>query len=380
MTHDLTSGNNYTFDQENRITGAAGYTYTYDADGNRVEKSNGTTGTLYWYMTPGIVAESDLSGNLQSEYVFFNGQRVARRDLPSGNIAYYFSDTLKTASVITDATGNIKSESDYYPWGGELQFANGDSNHYKFTGKERDNETQLDYFGARYYGNALGRFITPDWDAKPAAVPYAVFGDPQSLNLYTYVRNVPTTGIDADGHKDLLDLLKQGACSIGISSACDQPDPKQQQNDKQKLINAQDNARANPAFQKDNKGTTHCNQATCYIVKAVGGPLAPLTDKNGNPLKANQQAENLANSKDYKEVTPQEAQKIADAGGLVVVAYDNPGGHGHLTTVRPEGVQGDDPPKGGKGPLLNDIGSKDRVQNQNYAFRKGSEIHFYTPK
>jgi len=58
------------FDQENRITGAAGYTYTYDADGNRVEKSSGGTGTLYWYMSPGIVAESDLTGALKSEYVF----------------------------------------------------------------------------------------------------------------------------------------------------------------------------------------------------------------------------------------------------------------------------------------------------------------------
>jgi hypothetical protein len=44
---------NYTYDQENRLTGAAGYTYTYDADGNRVRKSSGSTGTLYWYMTPG---------------------------------------------------------------------------------------------------------------------------------------------------------------------------------------------------------------------------------------------------------------------------------------------------------------------------------------
>jgi hypothetical protein len=60
----------YTYDQENRLTGAAGYTYTYDGDGNRVRKSSGSTGTLYWYMTPGIIGESDLSGNLQSEYVF----------------------------------------------------------------------------------------------------------------------------------------------------------------------------------------------------------------------------------------------------------------------------------------------------------------------
>ncbi|GAC1515349.1 MAG: hypothetical protein NVS1B11_32210 [Terriglobales bacterium] len=52
-------------------------------------------------------------------------------------------------------------------------------------------------FGARYYGSSLGRFMTPDWAAKPTAVPYAMFGDPQSLNLYSYVRNNPTTLRDA---------------------------------------------------------------------------------------------------------------------------------------------------------------------------------------
>ena len=42
--------------------------------------------------------------------------------------------------------------------------------------------------------------MTPDWAAKPTAVPYANYGNPQSLNLYSYVRNVPTTRFDADGH------------------------------------------------------------------------------------------------------------------------------------------------------------------------------------
>ena len=113
--------------------------------------------------------------------------------------------------MVTDSAGNIKSESDYYPWGDELQFTNADSNHYKFTGKERDSETGLDYFGARYYSNGLGRFITPDWAAKATAVPYADFADPQSLNLYTYVRNVPTTKRDPDGHNWLTDQFKKAA-------------------------------------------------------------------------------------------------------------------------------------------------------------------------
>ncbi|HEY2496662.1 MAG TPA: RHS repeat-associated core domain-containing protein, partial [Candidatus Angelobacter sp.] len=205
MTFDATANLSYSFDQENRLTGSAGYTYTYDGDGNRVRKSNGNlaaNGTLYWYMSPGVVAETDLAGTTKSEYIFFDGERVARRDgaTGTGGVFYYFSDHLKTASVITDSAGTIKAESDYYPWGGELQFVNNDSNDYKFTGKKRDAETGLDYFGARYYSNGLGRFVTPDWSAGPATVPYADLTDPQSLNQYSYVRNNPLATADLDGH------------------------------------------------------------------------------------------------------------------------------------------------------------------------------------
>jgi RHS repeat-associated protein len=71
---------------------------------------------------------------------------------------------------------------------------------YKLTGKERDAESNLDEFGARYYASSLGRFMTPDWATKPIDVPYANFGNPQSLNLYSYVVNNPLTLIDDDGH------------------------------------------------------------------------------------------------------------------------------------------------------------------------------------
>ncbi len=203
MTNDGTYS--YNFDEENRIKGAAGYAYTYDVDGNRVRKSNGNlagNGTLYWYMTPGIVAETDLAGNNSHQYVFFNGQRIARKD-SNGVVYYYFSDHLKSASLIADSSGNIKAESDYYPWGGELQISNNFNNNYKFTGKERDSETQLDYFGARYYSNALSRWMSADWSAKPSSVPYANLSDPQTLNSYSYVRETPETLIDDDGHSPL---------------------------------------------------------------------------------------------------------------------------------------------------------------------------------
>jgi RHS repeat-associated protein len=103
--------------------------------------------------------------------------------------------------VVANASGGIENESDYYPYGGEMVITQTLANqNYKFTGKERDSESNLDNFGARYYGSSLGRFMTPDWAARPTAVPYAVFGDPQSLNLYGYVRNDPVSAVDADGH------------------------------------------------------------------------------------------------------------------------------------------------------------------------------------
>ncbi|MGC2696072.1 MAG: RHS repeat-associated core domain-containing protein [Candidatus Angelobacter sp.] len=164
------------------------------------EKSNGASGTIYWYAAgAGIIAESDLNGIIQHEYIFFGGQRIARKDLPGNAVSYYYSDHLKRASVITDATGTIKADSDYYPFG-DLQFVNNDANEYKFTGQKRDAKSGLDYFGARYYSSAISRFMTPDWSAAPSTVPYAHLDNPQTLNLYSYVDNNPINGIDADGH------------------------------------------------------------------------------------------------------------------------------------------------------------------------------------
>jgi RHS repeat-associated protein len=73
---------------------------------------------------------------------------------------------------------------------------------YKYTGKERDTESGNDDFGARYYSDNVGRFLSPDWSAKATPIPYADLSDPQSLNLYTYVHNTPVSHVDADGHFD----------------------------------------------------------------------------------------------------------------------------------------------------------------------------------
>ena len=196
---NLWSNWQYPYDAENRMVRTAGVDYAYDGDGRRVKKSSGT---LYW---PGAgsdnLAESDLAGTLTAEYVFFGGKRMARLDLPSGVVHFYFSDHLGSHSVVTSANGGtIEQESDYYPFGGERAITAGPTN-YKFTGKERDPESGLDYFIARYYSSSHGRFFSADWAAAPTTVPYAEFGDPQSLNLYSYVRNNPLSHADADGHE-----------------------------------------------------------------------------------------------------------------------------------------------------------------------------------
>jgi RHS repeat-associated protein len=70
----------------------------------------------------------------------------------------------------------------------------------RYTGKERDAESGLDYFGARYYASNMGRWMSPDWSAKQEPVPYSKLDDPQTLNLYGYVGNNPLSRADADGH------------------------------------------------------------------------------------------------------------------------------------------------------------------------------------
>ena len=136
----------YAYDDENRMTNTAGYTYAYDGDGKRVKKCSNagcTAGTLYWMGTGSDpLQESAFGGTATEEYIFFGGKRVARRDVSGGAVHYYFSDHLGSTDLITDNLGTLppQEESDYFPYGGEMVITGGDPNNYKFTGKERDTE------------------------------------------------------------------------------------------------------------------------------------------------------------------------------------------------------------------------------------------------
>jgi len=241
MTND--GRHTYTYAAENRLITVDGgvWNYTYDGDGHRVKKcsnpcTSATSGTVYWdnIVDGSILQESDLGGTFKTEYATLNGTVIGRTDLPANTPHYYFYDHLGSTSLVTDVNGTMSAcptntslitgedESDYYPYGGEMQLCNRVPQNYKFTGKERDTESGLDDFEARYYSSILGRFMTPDWDASPEPVPYADFSDPQSINQYVYVRNNPLLRVDLDGHDGYdtrMILIGTGELVVGFTSA-----------------------------------------------------------------------------------------------------------------------------------------------------------------
>jgi RHS repeat-associated protein len=189
----------YEYDAENRqYNPLAEYSYFYDADGVRIRKAaSATVGTMYWPGPNGeYLMETNGSGAISEEYLYFNGARIARVDRPSGTVHYYFSNHLGSASVITDASGNIVDQTDYFPFGGAAYTSGSDPNHYKFTGKERDTESGLDNFTARYFGSSMGRFMSPDPDEESGIDN---MGDPQMWNGYSYVGNNPLNRTDPSG-------------------------------------------------------------------------------------------------------------------------------------------------------------------------------------
>ena len=198
------NGNQPTYDAEDRIATDAGVTYYYDADGFRMQKSSGT---LYWPGPSGeILTETDLSGNINEEYIFFNGKRIARVDRPSGTVHYYFSDHLGSASVITDLQGNVSEREYFFPYGGIVAAIGSDPNHYKFTGKESDIESGLDFFGRRHYTSAIARWMTPD---RVNVTDERVLSPTNTLNKYVYSGNNPLKYLDPDG-EDITVFYDQG--------------------------------------------------------------------------------------------------------------------------------------------------------------------------
>ena len=115
----------------------------------------------------------------------------------SSQYHYYTQDQVRSTRVVTDDTGTRVWAEAYDPYGG-IQYTwpnNTITPERKFSDKERDEESQLDYFGARYYANGSFRWMSVD----PITNPVAATGNPQEWNLYAYCGNNPTSYIDHFG-------------------------------------------------------------------------------------------------------------------------------------------------------------------------------------
>ncbi len=153
---------------------------------------------------------------------------------------YYIKDHLGSIRVTFDKSGGVVNAQDYYSFGGILRsYITGALNdeRYKFTGKERDTETNYDYFGARYYDSNLGRFLTvdPHSDLYPNLSPYIYCGnnplgyiDPTGMdsteasttqdivNICQTIQKgyeIVTYGVKSTGKK-VIDNLKKGAQTV----------------------------------------------------------------------------------------------------------------------------------------------------------------------
>ena len=175
--------------------------YRYDGQGQRVQKilapaSANPTAITYVY---------DAFGKLAAEY-------STAPPTTAGGTYYRTTDHLGSTRLVTDAQGDCKVWQDFYPFGERILGnastgreswtcyggAGTDPFEQEFTSKERDTESNLDYFGARYFSASLGRFTgadTPFADQKAA--------NPQSWNLYSYVGNNPLAYTDPSGRGKL---------------------------------------------------------------------------------------------------------------------------------------------------------------------------------
>jgi RHS repeat-associated protein len=111
-------------------------------------------------------------------------------------VSYTTNDHLGSPRINTNANGEVMARHDYQPFGEEISRTGYGSDEIRkqFTGYERDKETNLDFAQARYFNSGLGRFSSPDDFLNDTHV-----SDPQSWNLYVYVRNNPLRFVDPSG-------------------------------------------------------------------------------------------------------------------------------------------------------------------------------------
>ncbi len=162
-----------------------GYTYyTYRADGLR--HSVGSTAHVW----DGTNIVADVSGSTVA--VYFRGIGLIYTEA-AGVKTYYHQNAHGDVILLTDGMGNILKTYEYDAFGREWDALDTDNNPFRYCGEYFDKQTETVYLRARYYDSAYGRFTQQDgWE-------YVNFGDPLSLNLYTYCWNNPGNLADPTG-------------------------------------------------------------------------------------------------------------------------------------------------------------------------------------
>jgi RHS repeat-associated protein len=169
---------------------------------------------------PSTVYVYDVFGSLAAEY-----SSAPLTTAPVCGTCYLSTDHLGSTRLVTGENGSVIARHDYLPFGEEIpsgyanrgaDWAADDSVKQKFTGQARDSETGNDFFNARYFNGALGRFLSPDPGNAGADLL-----NPQSWNGYGYVNNSPLINVDPDGMGSLSfsDLPTVGSGSgVGLSN------------------------------------------------------------------------------------------------------------------------------------------------------------------
>lgn len=171
--------------------GASTVTYTYDAQRRRVTRTAGGVTTQYLYGSPDddTLVTATRTAGVTTE-LFYDGARHLYAMQRGAARFYVATDQVGSPRVVTDSTGTVVDTIDYDAWGAVT--AESDLTAAPvigFAGGLRDPVTGLVRFGIRDYDPGTGR-----WTARDAAV-----FDSQQSNLYAYVANSPTNGIDPTG-------------------------------------------------------------------------------------------------------------------------------------------------------------------------------------
>ena len=151
--------------------------YEYGSNGQRVFQRDINGQPVWSYTPPGG------NGPPSDTEVYIDGDWIGAWE--DGTLLFVGKDWIGTKRYESLGEGSSISEvmsitfNSYtsLPFGDNLSSIGQDLTH--FTGKERDQESGNDYFGARYYASTVGRFMSPDWADKPEAVPYSSLGNPR---------------------------------------------------------------------------------------------------------------------------------------------------------------------------------------------------------